>query len=545
MRRLVNSLCLGLALMLVGLVHHGVAADLPQFQPCWRGAAGSTFQAWGFTATPTNVDEFGGYYGPQTDLPDAGWNNPYGTPQAVIVPEFGGVGWFSSDSGFSATLSGIWDLGYGGGSVSLAIPNAAGSAGLTRDIVVQVTEATTVDITMTNIVTVAGGTQVGSVQKVTLEAHPNYTWIVSQWVFRVPANSAPNLVTITGGCQGCNSSLGGENSFVDSVVVDTRLPDFSTLSPGGNLNVASLSECSELTLNPGAVYTWEMKDAAGAAGTGFDQVAVSGNSNATVLASSANKFVVNLISLNGAAAGPAANFDKNVASSWSLISVAGGSIAGFDPSKFLLNSGPSQFQNDLAGGTFSIAQSVNGKAINLLFNPNHAPVATDATFTRGTGLPLKIKIADLIAGFTSDPDGDGRALSSVASTSSQGGTVSSDGTYIYYESPNDNADFFTYAVRDLNTAYRAGDTVRTASAKVNVNAVNPGGTVQTINTSGGSVTVNCAGIPGTDYDVQRSATVAFTTFVVVLSTNAPANGVFTFTDPNPPQPTAFYRLMKH
>jgi len=550
MRRLTHFVLLGLASLVTAVVPPILATDLPQFQPCWRGQSGTSFQSWGFDNTPTNLDNFPSYYGPQTDLPDAGWSNPNGTPQAVIVPDQAGVGWFFSDPSTSSSLSGIWDLGYGSGSVTLTIPNAAASPSLTREIWIQVTEASAADITTTNLVTVAGGTLIGSVQKVTVEPAANngggYLWVVAQWMFRVPANTSPNTITITGGCPSCNSQGGGENSFIESVVVDTHTADFSTISPGGSLHVGTQTECNGITFDPGSTYNWEMNDAGGAAGTGWDVVSVTGTSNITVQATSANKFTINLISLNGSSAGVAANFNNNNPSTWAIASAAGGSVLNFDPSKFALSYTTSQFQNNLGGGVFSVAQSGDGKSVNVVFTPNHPPTASDAPFTRGIGASLKFKIADLLANSTGDPDSDARALQAVDSTSAQGGAVTSDAVYIYYQPVNDNADNFNYTVRDVNSAYRAGDTVRTASARINITVVNAGGMVQTINTSGGgAVVIHSAGIPGDQYDLQRSATVTFTSFTVLLTTNAPFNGLFNFTDPSPPTPNAFYRLMHH
>src|SRR5205085_2606511 len=145
----------------------------------------------------------------------------------------------------------------------------------------------------------------------------------------------------------------------------------------------------------------------------------------------------------------------------------------------------------------------------------------------------------LLANSTSDPDGDGRALHAVDGTSAQGATVTSDGTYIKYQPINDNSDSFNYTVRDTSSAYRAGDTVRTASAKINITVVNMGGSVQAINTSGGAVAVKCAGVPGFQYDLERSDIVTFATFTILLTTNAPSNGFFNYNDSNPPTPTAF------
>jgi hypothetical protein len=274
-------------------------------------------------------------------------------------------------------------------------------------------------------------------------------------------------------------------------------------------------------------------------------VSVSGNSNINVQATSGSKFNINLISLNGSVAGPAANFNNNNAATWAIASTASGSVLNFAANKFALSYTTAQFQNGLGGGVFGVAQSVDGKSLNVTFTPNHAPTAIDAPYTRGAGLTLKIKIADLLAMSTGDADGDARALTALDAVSAQGATITSDATYIYYEPVNGNADSFSYTVRDLAAGYRLGDAVRTATAHVTVSVVNAGGVVQTIDTSAGAVTIHCAGIPEYQYDLERSATVNFASPTIVLTTNAPGNGRFTYTDNNPPTPTAFYRLKQH
>ena len=546
MQRMKVTWVIRLALLIAFAKQSCFAVDLAQFQPCWRGQLGTTFQAWGFSLTPTNPpDEFGYYFGPQTDLPDAGVVNSYGSPRVTILPDPAGVGWIGTDTSYSSGLSGIWDLGYGGGNITLTIPDAVGSASLTREVWIQITEAIAADITLTNSVSIPGGTQIGSVQKVTVEDGINYVWQVSRWIFRVPANSSADTIIVTGGCAACNSQSGGENSFVESIVVDTRLADYSTIAPGGSLNIGTITDCASVNLDPGSVYNWELKDATGAAGVGFDRVSVTGTSNINVQATSGNKFTINLRSLNGASAGPAANFNNNNAGTWAIASTASGSLLNFVANKFALSYTTAQFQNDLGGGAFSVAQSGDGKSLNLLFTPNRAPIASDAPYTRGAGLTLKIKIADLLAASTSDPDGDARALTALDAVSAQGATITSDATYIYYEPINGNADSFNYTVQDMVAAYRAGDPVRTATAHINVSVVNAGGIVQTIDTSGGAVTIRCAGIPDYQYDLERSATVNVDSPSTLLTTNAPGNGRFIYTDNNPPTPTAFYRLKQH
>jgi autotransporter-associated beta strand protein len=64
------------------------------------------------------------------------------------------------------------------------------------------------------------------------------------------------------------------------------------------------------------------------------------------------------------------------------------------------------------------------------------------------------------------------------------------------------------------------------------------------NVSGGSTTVNFAGLPGYLYNVQRSTNLANPTgwTTIAVSIHAASDGSIQFTDPNPPQPNAFYRL---
>jgi len=57
---------------------------------------------------------------------------------------------------------------------------------------------------------------------------------------------------------------------------------------------------------------------------------------------------------------------------------------------------------------------------------------------------------------------------------------------------------------------------------------------------GGTVTVNFAGIPDFTNSVLQSTDLA--SWTVVWTTNAPASGVFSYTDLTAPQPAAYYRL---
>jgi hypothetical protein len=67
--------------------------------------------------------------------------------------------------------------------------------------------------------------------------------------------------------------------------------------------------------------------------------------------------------------------------------------------------------------------------------------------------------------------------------------------------------------------------------------------IERIRVVGGLVMLDCSGRSGNSCSVQRASDVFFTQNVTtLLQTNAPSNGAFCHTDPNPPNGTVFYRL---
>jgi hypothetical protein len=72
------------------------------------------------------------------------------------------------------------------------------------------------------------------------------------------------------------------------------------------------------------------------------------------------------------------------------------------------------------------------------------------------------------------------------------------------------------------------------------------GVIQNLGVNGGTVALDCLGLPGTAFTVQRATDVLFTVNLsTLLTTNAPApDGQFRCTDSHPPSTTAFYRLLK-
>ena len=450
--------------------------------------------------------------------------------------------------------------------VPVACDNNSGSNGLTSKVTFQATAGTIYWIAVDGVNGAQGTVQLNiklgvpaailtQPQSQAVPSGTNLTLNVSasgsipygyQWRFQdIPIRYATNATFTISNAQPKDS--GPYTVVVSNLIAMTRSIDAiitvaQTISPGGSLNVAAQTESGGVTLNPGGNYTWEIKDAAGVAGSGFDLLSVPGTNSIDVQANTDNRFAINLVSLSGASAGPAANFNPNNSFAWT-IATAGGGVLNFASNKFVVNCPRGQFQNDLAGGVFSVARSSDGKALNLVFTPNHAPTASNALMARSPGATLKIQIADLLARFASDPDGDAPVLQSVDATSALGGAVTSDGTNLYYTLASDRPDSFSYTVRDARSTYRPGDTVRTARALIGVTVSGkPESMAQTIRVADGKVTMDFAGLPGFLYQVQRSTDFSF--WIVLLTTNMPPGGSLEYQDGSPPAPAAFYRLVR-
>ncbi len=139
-----------------------------------------------------------------------------------------------------------------------------------------------------------------------------------------------------------------------------------TIASGGTFssgNSPGTFHAGNTTWAGGGTYLWELNNAAGTAGAdpGWDLLSISGT--LTLTATSGNPFNLDLTSLTlGNVAGAAANFTPNENHTF-LIASASGGISGFSADKFTLDT--SAFTNDLAGGTWNIAQS--GNNLNLVY----------------------------------------------------------------------------------------------------------------------------------------------------------------------------------
>jgi hypothetical protein len=155
-------------------------------------------------------------------------------------------------------------------------------------------------------------------------------------------------------------SLGAAQTLKGGGTVIGAMSVAGTLSPGTSPGTLNTGSQSWLT---GAAYNWQVYDATGAAGSGYDTIAINGTLDLSALLSAG--FAINLWSLSAIgpdANGNAINFNAAVDQAWTLASASGG-ITGFEASDFLVNleasNGTAGFGNNTNGGTFSVSQSGN------------------------------------------------------------------------------------------------------------------------------------------------------------------------------------------
>lgn len=321
-------------------------------------------------------------------------------------------------------------------------------------------------------------------------------------------------------------------------------------SDGGSLNQIAVVLTSGLTSsgyyfldkpvtniwNPAGTLACNITNAAGyPPGEGYSVVNYAGYLD--IQATTGSPFAIHLATFDGTLRGAAANFDNNNAFTWTIATASFG-VLNFDPAKFVVDT--SYFTNDLAGGTFSVALRDN--SVLVLFTPNGAPVANQVVIGRAWGTFLRVPIS-LVLEATTDPNNDPRALHWVG-----GGTnwsfIATNDTEILFAPTNNFSESFSYAVRDVRAAYRAGDTIRTATNLITVSVTNAWSSVNSIsnNVENATVTIAFAGVPTYHYVVERSSDLSAWTTVQTIT--APAAGVWIFTDgPTPPPPNpSFYRL---
>jgi fibronectin-binding autotransporter adhesin len=150
---------------------------------------------------------------------------------------------------------------------------------------------------------------------------------------------------------GTGQTIGGNGTIVGGVTIAQD----TTLSPGASPGL--LSQTGNQTWATGGNYNWQVYDAAGTAGTGFDQMSITG----TLTIESG--FNVNLWSLAGIGPdvnGDAINFNAGQDSFWVIATASSGLVNAANLSSANVfttaNNGTNGFTNSLSGGTFALMQ---------------------------------------------------------------------------------------------------------------------------------------------------------------------------------------------
>lgn len=168
---------------------------------------------------------------------------------------------------------------------------------------------------------------------------------------------------------------------------------------------------------------------------------------------------------------------------------------------------------------------------------NRLAIAPTVTLNTTTEQGVTLPVAELLSK-TSDLDGDAVTLVSVGANSTNGAPVNSDGSTISFTPASgfSGADAFEYVVTDGHGINSTG--------RVEV-LVYPG-TVAGIHFSSttwnnNSPTLTFEAIAGRTYQLQR-ATAITGPWTTITNLTAPGGGIIQFTDPEPAQPSAFYRV---
>jgi autotransporter-associated beta strand protein len=237
----------------------------------------------------------------------------------------------------------------------------------------------------------------------------------------------------------------GTISGSGSIGVPVTVAANTFISPGNSPGIQTYT--SGLTWASGGSYLWEINDWTGAAGTAFDQVAVSG-SPLNIAATSGSPFTINITSLTGSnTAGAVGNWSET---SKTFTIATAGSLTNFSADKFTLNT--SAFSPTFTGswsitgtgnalqlnytalpstttGSYSLAASAVSSTIIVGGTSNISSVITNT----GTGTADTLNYGPLTvtyAGGTTSLTGSGLALAQGASGTATGGfTNNTAGTY--------------------------------------------------------------------------------------------------------------------
>ena len=187
---------------------------------------------------------------------------------------------------------------------------------------------------------------------------------------------------------------------------------------------------------------------------------------------------------------------------------------------------------DAGGLTFEQAFPIS------ISNVNEPPVFSGYSLTAAKNTLASVLAAKLLAK-TTDPEGDTRTISSVGATSDQGGTVTFTGSLVKYTPPSGYTGTDSFSV-----IFSDGQLTTTGFVTVSVGVpAGSGPALISITTVGSDVQLKFSGIPGHQYDIQRSTSLTSpVTWNTLTTVTANASGFILYTDSSPPSPSYWRTL---
>ena len=224
--------------------------------------------------------------------------------------------------------------------------------------------------------------------------------------------------------------------------------------------------------------------------------------------------------------------------------ITDGLVVEFDLSPHITGPGIYSYIIEADSSTLDVAfeakEAGAGKGPSLLVSlPNDPPSFTGYQTATTVNGSLAIPYADILAN-ASDPNGDTVSLTEVSANTANGGDVlMSEGTLIYNAPLGfSGVDTFELTVSDGKGGTANEDLVVNIVSSESAVAGSPP-EISTLPSGLRSITFE--GVPYLSYGIARSTDLD--DWTVIATVKADASGALSFTDPNPPEGNAFYRLV--
>jgi hypothetical protein len=212
----------------------------------------------------------------------------------------------------------------------------------------------------------------------------------------------------------------------------------------------------------------------------------------------------------------------------STVSLPGGNVVRFTPTSGYTGSASFWYTNRDCVGLTNMAAQVTVDVIQT------GPAANVDTYYRCPGVSLKINKADLL---TNDL-GNALTFAGLTLTSTNGVTVTTNATTIFYSNANNVNDRLTYDIRDNQATAASGYVLIQMVAGTSTNRISLQVNVPGPHTN----TLTLAGIPDYQYVVQFANNMPANPWFNLSTNAAGSNGLWTVLDPTATNGSRYYRV---